>query len=480
MNKLLIFYGIIDKIAIIRASSLKGVEDLIQNIVKAQKAFFNTGKTKSYSFRMRALGSLRKAILSNEDLLYDALASDLNKSKFESYLCEIGIVLDEINFHRKRLRLWMMKQPVMPSLGQLPGSCYRSAEPYGVTLIMAPWNYPINLCMEPLIGAISAGNTAILKPSGYAPATSKAIQKIISEAFPSYYIAVVEGGREENTSLLKEEFDFIFFTGSPVVGKVVMEAASKHLTPITLELGGKSPVVVDNKANIKLAARRIAFGKVTNGGQTCVAPDYLLIHKSVRDKFVKEYKVELQRLFPNGDMSDMVTIISKHHYDRLKVLMADGRIILGGQYDDKRRFIMPTLIDKVDLDSPIMKEEIFGPILPMITYERLDECIDIIKGFSKPLALYIFSEDNRRINKILDSCSFGGGCVNDTIMHLANPRLPFGGVGASGMGSYHGRRSFETFSHYRSIFRQSTKIDIPLRYMPYTDGKFKIIKKVLG
>ncbi|MDD4112660.1 MAG: aldehyde dehydrogenase [Herbinix sp.] len=452
---------------------------LIQNIVKAQRKFYNTGETKSYSFRMKALGRLRNAILSNEDLLYDALASDLNKSKVESYLCEIGIVLDEINFHRKHLRRWMSKQLVMPSLGQLPGSCFRSPEPYGVTLIMAPWNYPINLCIEPLIGAISAGNTSVLKPSGYAPATSKALKKILSEAFPSSYIAVVEGGREENTSLLKEEFDYIFFTGSPAVGKVVMEAASKHLTPVTLELGGKSPVILDNTANIKLAARRIAFGKVTNGGQTCVAPDYLLIHKNSRDEFVKEYKAELLKFFPDGDMSDMVTIISEHHYDRLKKLMIEEHIIVGGQYDDKRRFITPTLIDRVDLDSPIMKEEIFGPILPMITYDSIDECIDIIKSFPKPLALYIFSEDKRTINKMLGSCSFGGGCINDTILHFANPRLPFGGVGASGMGSYHGKKSFGTFSHYRSVFRQSTKIDLPFRYMPYTDDKFKIIKKVL-
>lgn len=452
---------------------------LIQNIVKAQKKFYSTGKTKSYSFRMKALVRLRNAILNNEDLLYDALASDLNKSKFESYLCEIGIVLDEINFHRKRLHRWMNKQPVIPSLGQLPGSCFRSPEPHGVTLIMAPWNYPINLCIEPLIGAISAGNTAILKPSGYAPATSKALKEILSEAFPSHYIAVVEGGREENTSLLKEEFDYIFFTGSPAVGKVVMEAASKHLTPVTLELGGKSPVILDNTANIKLAARRIAFGKVTNGGQTCVAPDYLLIHKSVKEEFVKEYKAELLRFFPDGDMSDMVTIITEHHYDRLKKLMAEEHIIDGGQYDDERRFIMPTLIDQVGLDSPIMKEEIFGPILPIITYERIDKCINIIKSFPKPLALYIFSEDKWTINKMLSACSFGGGCINDTILHFANPRLPFGGVGASGMGSYHGKKSFETFSHYRSVFRQSTKIDLPFRYMPYTDGKFEFIKKVL-
>ena len=452
---------------------------MIHDMVKAQRKFYSTGNTKSYSFRMKALSRLRKAILNNEDILYDALASDLNKTKHEAYLCELGIVLDEIKFHMKHLRSWMRRRPVLPYFSQLPGSCFRSPEPYGVTLIMAPWNDPINLCFEPLIGAISAGNTAIIKPSGYAPATSKAIKKIIAEAFPPYYIDVVEGGREENTSLLKEEFDYIFFTGSPAVGKVVMEAASKHLTPVTLELGGKSPVIVDKTANIRLAARRIAFGKVTNGGQTCVAPDYLLIHKSIRDKFVEAYEAELMSFFPHGEMSDMVTIISKRHYDRLKALMTEGHIVLGGRYDDDRRFIMPTLIDQVDLDSPIMKEEIFGPILPMITYDKIDDFIDMINTLPKPLAFYIFSEDKRIINRLLNGCSFGGGCINDTIMHLVNPRLPFGGVGASGMGSYHGRMSFETFSHYRSIFRQSTKIDLPLRYMPYTEKKLKLIKKIL-
>ena len=458
---------------------LEGVRGVIRNIVSAQRKFYNTGRTKSYSFRLKALGRLKKAIQNNEGLIYDALAADLNKSKFEAYLCEIGLVMDEISFHMKNLHRWMRNQPVKPSIGQLPGTCFRSPEPYGVTLIMAPWNYPINLCLEPLIGAISGGNTAVLKPSAYASATSKAIAKIISEAFPASYIAVIEGGRKENTLLLDEEFDYILFTGSPAVGKIVMEAASKHLTPVTLELGGKSPAIVDPTANIKLAARRIAFGKVTNGGQTCVAPDYLLIHKSVKDSFVREYKKEILRFFPSGDMSEMVTIISESHYERLKGLMTSGRIILGGEYDDNRRFIMPTLIDQVSLDTPVMGEEIFGPILPMITYESLEECFDIIKSYPKPLALYMFSENKRTINRILKTCSFGGGCINDTIMHLANPRLPFGGVGASGMGAYHGKKSFETFSHYRSIFKQSSWIDLPLRYMPYKNKGLKIIKRVL-
>lgn len=452
---------------------------MIENIFNTQRKFYNRGKTKSYSFRMKALGRLKKTILDNQELLYQALALDLNKSKYEAYLCEIGIILDEISFHQRHLRRWMRRQAVRPSMGQLPGSCFRSPEPYGVTLIIAPWNYPVNLSLMPLIGAISAGNTAMLKPSEYAPATSKALVKIISEAFPPYYISVIEGGVKENSLLLKKDFDYIFFTGSPYVGKVVMEAAAKNLTPFTLELGGKSPVIVDNTANIKLAARRIAFGKVINGGQTCVAPDYLLIHESVRESFIREYRSALESFFPRKDMSQMVTIISDRHYKRLKGLLTDGHIILGGQYDDQRRFIMPTLIDQENLSSPLMKEEIFGPILPMMTYEKLEDCISIIEEFPKPLALYIFSESNRSIDLILNNCSFGGACINDTIMHLANPRLPFGGVGASGIGSYHGKRSFETFSHYRSIFRQSTRLDIPLRYMPYSDKNLKIIKKLL-
>ena len=452
---------------------------MIKKIVEEQKKFYQTGKTLDYKFRMRALNRLRNAIIRNEEALYEALALDLNKSKYEAYLCEIGIVLDEIRYHKNHLHHWMKKIPVIPSIGQLPGICYRLPEPYGVTLIMAPWNYPVNLCFAPLIGAISGGNTVILKPSEYAPATGKVIEKIISEAFPPYYITVITGGRKENALLLDEKFDYIFFTGSSNVGKIVMEAASRNLTPVTLELGGKSPVIVDETANIRLAARRIAFGKVTNAGQTCVAPDYLLVHSKVRDKFIVEYKKALRNFFHRNDMSRMVTIISDKHYNRLKGLLEDGRIILGGRYDDERRFIEPTLIDCISLSSSIMDEEIFGPIIPIITYDKINECIDIIRSYPKPLAHYIFSENKKTVNKILHTCSFGGGCVNDTLLHLVNPRLPFGGVGNSGMGSYHGKKSFKTFTHYKSIFRQSTIIDIPLRYMPYTDKKFQLIKKVL-
>lgn len=452
---------------------------MFKKIVEVQRAYYMSGATRSYEFRMDALNKLKKSILLNETLLYTAFKTDLNKSEYESYLCEIGIVLDELRFHQKHLRKWMKYRRARTSTGLLPGRCFIAPEPYGVTLIMAPWNYPLNLCFVPLIGAISSGNTAVIKPSAYAPATSSAIAKIISEAFSPEYITAVEGGRQQNTALLEERFDYIFFTGSTQVGRVVMETAAKHLTPVTLELGGKSPVIVDETANIKLAAKRIAFGKVLNAGQTCVAPDYLLIHESVKDSFVKEFEAALNDFFPDADMSHMVTIISEKHYLRLKALFSGENILLGGKYDDSRRFIEPTLIDGVTLQSPIMREEIFGPMLPIISYNNLEECIEFIRNLEKPLALYLFTESKRTREKILSRCSFGGGCINDVILHMASPNLPFGGVGASGMGSYHGKKSFDTFTHYRSIFKQHSKIDNLLRYLPYSKSKLKIVKNIL-
>lgn len=452
---------------------------MFKKIVEAQRAYYISGATRSYEFRLDALNKLKKSILNNETLLYAALKTDLNKSEYESYLCEIGIVLDELRFHQKHLRKWMKYRRARTSTALLPGRCFVAPEPYGVTLIMAPWNYPFNLCFVPLIGAISSGNTAVIKPSAYAPATSAVIAKIISEAFSPEYITAVEGGREQNTALLEERFDYIFFTGSTKVGRAVMESAAKHLTPVTLELGGKSPVIVDETVNIKLAAKRIAFGKVLNAGQTCVAPDYLLIYESVKDSFVQEFAGALKDFFPDGDLSQMVTIISEKHYLRLKELFAGENILLGGRYDDSRRFIEPTLIDGVTLKSPIMCEEVFGPVLPIISYSNLEDCIDYIRNFEKPLALYLFTESKQTRKKILSRCSFGGGCINDVILHMASPNLPFGGVGASGMGSYHGKKSFDTFTHYRSIFKQHSKIDNLLRYLPYSKNKLKIVKNIL-
>jgi aldehyde dehydrogenase (NAD+) len=452
---------------------------MISEMVQSQREYFLTGATRGYEFRAEALRKLKEAIIKNEKELSDALKSDLNRSICEAYSTEIGIVLDEISFHQKHLKKWMRRKSVKTAIGQLPGRCFIAPEPYGVALIMAPWNYPINLCFEPLIGAISGGNCAVVKPSAYAPATSAAIEKLISETFPKEYIAVIEGGRQQNALLLEEKFDYIFFTGSVEVGKVVMASASKHLTPVTLELGGKSPVIVDETANIRLAAKRIAFGKVTNAGQTCVEPDYLFIHESMKNAFVEEFKNALRGFFPDGDMSNMCTIVSEKHYARVKGLMEGEHIILGGGTDDSRRFIEPTLLDGITFESPIMQEEIFGPLLPVMTYKSLDECIKYIQSRPKPLALYLFTESKANRERILSTCSFGGGCINDAMIHIATSYMPFGGVGASGMGGYHGKKSFDTFTHYRSIFSQSTKMDVGVRYMPYSEKRLSLLKKML-
>ncbi len=452
---------------------------MISDLVKRQRTFYRTGATRSYAFRMEALSKLRQGILKHEANLNRGLKTDLNKSATESYLCEIGIVLDEIRFHQKHLRKWMKERRVRSALGQLPGLCFQSSEPYGVALIISPWNYPIHLCLVPLIGAISGGNTVVIKPSAYAPVTSAAIAALIADTFPPEYITVVEGGREQNGALLQEKVDYIFFTGSVAVGKAVMEAAAQQLIPVTLELGGKSPVIVDESANIPLAAKRIAFGKTINAGQTCVEPDYLFVHEAVKEQFVACYRTALAEFFPAGDTSEMVTIISQKHYKRLKRLLVDGHTLIGGGYDDARRYIEPTLIEDVHFDDPIMQKEIFGPILPLFSYRSLEECTEYITAQDKPLALYLFSEKKANIRTILDTCSFGGGCVNDTMLHLINPRLPFGGVGASGMGGYHGEESFSTFTHQRSIFKQSSRMDIPLRYLPFTEGKLALLRNIM-
>ena len=452
---------------------------MISELVAKQRAYYASGVTRTKDFRQRALETLEQGLATHQEALYQALQADLNKTPCESHLCELGMVRSELRFHKSHLRRWMKPKRVLPAVGQLPGRCDIMPEPYGVTLIMAPWNYPVNLCLTPLIGAISAGNTAILKPSADAPATSRAIAGLISACFPPEYIAVVEGGREAEEALLAERFDYLFFTGSVSAGKAVMAAAAQHLTPVTLELGGKSPVIVDESANLPLAAKRVAFGKVLNAGQTCVEPDYLFVHRSVEQEFVRCYQQALEGFFPQGDTSEMVTIVNQRHYERLKGLMGQGRIVLGGQWEDHRRWIAPTIIDQLTFDAPIMQEEIFGPILPLFPYDDLEECIQFITTQEKPLALYLFTQRRAVINEVLSRCSFGGGCVNDTILHLASQRQPFGGVGSSGMGSYHGKASFDTFTHQRSVFRQSGKIDVPLRYPPYQEKKFRLLRKIL-
>ena len=451
----------------------------IHEIVESEKHFFRTGVTRGVDFRIDMLKKFRKAIIENDELISAALKADLNKQPFESYMCETGLLLEEINFHIKRLKKWSKTRRVKSGIGQLPGKSYVCPEPYGVVLIMAPWNYPVQLCLMPLVGAISAGNCAVVKPSAYAPESSRVISKLIESAFPTGFVTAVEGGREANKALLDEPFDYIFFTGSVAVGKTVMEAAAKRLTPVTLELGGKSPIIVDETANLPLAARRIAFGKVLNAGQTCVAPDYLMIEKSVEAPFIEEYKKALASFFPDGDMSGMVRIINDKHFERVcNILDNSGSIVIGGARDAETRFIEPAVLTDVPIDSPAMQQEIFGPVLPVLPYEKLDDCIDFIRSRPKPLALYIFSENKMNQEKVLNSCSFGGGCINDTVIHLASSHMSFGGVGESGMGSYHGKKSFDTFTHYRSVLKQG-KLDVKLRYFPYKSGKEKIIRMIL-
>ena len=451
----------------------------IHEIVESEKHFFRTGVTRGVDFRIDMLKKFRKAIIENDELISAALKADLNKQPFESYMCETGLLLEEINFHIKRLKKWSKTRRVKSGIGQLPGKSYICPEPYGVVLIMAPWNYPVQLCLMPLVGAISAGNCAVVKPSAYAPESSRVISKLIESAFPTGFVTAVEGGREANKALLDEPFDYIFFTGSVAVGKTVMEAAAKRLTPVTLELGGKSPIIVDETANLPLAARRIAFGKVLNAGQTCVAPDYLMIEKSVEALFIEEYKKALASFFPDGDMSGMVRIINDKHFERVcNILDNSGSVAIGGARDAETRFIEPAVLTGVPIDSPAMQQEIFGPVLPVLPYEKLDDCIDFIRSRPKPLALYIFSENKMNQEKVLNSCSFGGGCINDTVIHLASSHMSFGGVGESGMGSYHGKKSFDTFTHYRSVLKQG-KLDVKLRYFPYKSGKEKITRMIL-
>ncbi len=451
----------------------------IHEIVESEKHFFRTGVTRGVDFRIDMLKKFRKAIIENDELISAALKADLNKQPFESYMCETGLLLEEINFHIKRLKKWSKTRRVKSGIGQLPGKSYVCPEPYGVVLIMAPWNYPVQLCLMPLVGAISAGNCAVVKPSAYAPESSRVISKLIESAFPTGFVTAVEGGRDANKALLDEPFDYIFFTGSVAVGKTVMEAAAKRLTPVTLELGGKSPIIVDETANLPLAARRIAFGKVLNAGQTCVAPDYLMIEKSVEAPFIEEYKKALANFFPEGDMSGMVRIINDKHFERVcNILDNSGNVVIGGARDAETRFIEPAVLTGVPIDSPAMQQEIFGPVLPVLPYEKLDDCIDFIRSRPKPLALYIFSENKMNQEKVLNSCSFGGGCINDTVIHLASSHMSFGGVGESGMGSYHGKKSFDTFTHYRSVLKQG-KLDVKLRYFPYKSGKEKITRMIL-
>jgi len=451
-------------------------------ILEKQKNYFNSGATRNLDFRIEKLRTLKKCIVNNEKVILEALWADLHKSEFEAYATEIGIILDEINFAIKHLKSWSKTKKVRTPLTNFLSSSYIYSEPYGVSLIISPWNYPFQLLISPLIGSIAAGNCAMLKPSEYAPCTTKVIMKVIEESFSEEFVCVVEpyGGKESSEALLKEEFDYIFFTGSVPVGKIVMEAASKHLTPLTLELGGKSPCIVDRDADVALAAKRIAWGKFLNAGQTCVAPDYILVHQSVKEELLTEMIRCIKEFFGENPAksNDFPRIINERQFDRLLGLLDRGSIVTGGEYSKVDKYISPTIIDNINFNDPIMQDEIFGPILPIIEFEDLEEVIKIVNSRAKPLALYFFSTNKKNQERIIEMIPYGGGCINDTIMHVASPYLPFGGVGASGMNAYHGKGSYDVFSHKKSVTRKSNLVDVKIRYAPYND-KIKLLKKLM-
>ncbi|HDC8405018.1 TPA: aldehyde dehydrogenase [Staphylococcus aureus] len=453
--------------------------NIIEQKFYDSKAFFNTQQTKDISFRKEQLKKLSKAIKSNESDILEALYTDLGKNKVEAYATEIGITLKSIKNARKELKNWTKTKNVDTPLYLFPTKSYIKKEPYGTVLIIAPFNYPFQLVFEPLIGAIAAGNTAIIKPSELTPNVARVIKRLINETFDANYIEVIEGGIEETQTLIHLPFDYVFFTGSENVGKIVYQAASENLVPVTLEMGGKSPVIVDETANIKVASERICFGKFTNAGQTCVAPDYILVHESVKDDLITALSKTLREFYGQNiqQSPDYGRIVNLKHYHRLTSLLnsAQMNIVFGGHSDEDERYIEPTLLDHVTSDSAIMQEEIFGPILPILTYQSLDEAIAFIHQRPKPLSLYLFSEDENATQRVINELSFGGGAINDTLMHLANPKLPFGGVGASGMGRYHGKYSFDTFTHEKSYIFKSTRLESGVHLPPYK-GKFKYIK----
>ncbi|MDF2510595.1 MAG: hypothetical protein K0S04_461 [Herbinix sp.] len=452
----------------------------VEELCKRQRSFFESGLTRNLEFRKECLRKLKKTIISHEAEIMKALKEDLNKSSFETYATEIGMVLEEINFMLKNMKRLLTVKQVRTPITQFPASSRIYQEPYGTVLIMSPWNYPFQLAMVPLVGAIACGNCAIVKPSNYSPATSSIIDKILSKIFKDAHVAVIQGGREVNQSLLDYKFDLIFFTGSVEVGKIVMEKAAKHLTPVVLELGGKSPCIVDKTADIKMAAKRIAWGKCLNSGQTCVAPDYLLVHKEIKKELSREIMKNVGKMyteFPENN-PEFPKIINRKHFERLNSLIETGKVIYGGRGNEVTNQIAFTLMDEVSWEDEIMKEEIFGPILPIIEYENLGEIIQRINHRPKPLALYLFTRSKEVERKILGGVSFGGGCVNDTIVHLATSYMAFGGVGESGMGAYHGKESIRTFSHSKGVLKKSNRIDIPIRYAPYKD-KIELLRKIM-
>ncbi|MDE6666839.1 MAG: aldehyde dehydrogenase [Clostridia bacterium] len=453
----------------------------ISEIVARQREYFESGKTLNVKERKRSLVALYNAIKANLPALHEGLKKDLGKSDTESYMCETGFALSELSYMIKHINKFAKPQKVKTPLAQAISKSYRLPSPYGTVLIMNPWNYPVLLSIDPLVAAVAAGNTVVLKLSEYSPNTNEAIKKVISSVFPPEHVAVLFGGLQVNTELMQTGFDYIFFTGSKMVGKLVYQSAAQRLTPVTLELGGKSPCIVDESANIRLAAKRIVFGKFLNLGQTCVAPDYIFCAEKIHDELVAEIKKQIKTQFGENPLENPAygKIINEKHYVRICGLIDENKVVYGGKKDQERLKIEPTVLDGVTYDDAVMQEEIFGPVLPVLTYREEGEVIKYIKENDAPLALYIFSSDKQRIKKFTTGIGFGGGCVNDVIIHLATPYMPFGGFGASGIGGYHGKASFDTFTHYKSIVNKSTAIDLPMRYQPYKKSNEKLIKKFL-
>lgn len=451
----------------------------IPNILQQQKAYFKTQQTKDVSLRISVLKKLKQEIVNREQDIYNALKRDFNKSAFETFMSEYGLVISELDLVIKNLKSWAKPKRVKPSMLTFPATDYIYKEPYGNVLVIAPWNYPFLLAIEPLIIAIAAGNTVIVKPSELTAHTSQLVTDIIEAVFNKEYATSIQGGIPVATELLEQYWDYIFFTGSVPVGKIVAKAAAKHLTPVTLELGGKSPCIVDETIDLKLASKRIVWGKFFNGGQTCISPDYILVHSSIKNELIEALKIEIINSYGINpkDSEDFPRIINERNADRLKEMLEEVDIIYGGEYNIEKRYIAPTLVDNPSLDSKMMQDEIFGPILPILTYNNEEDISRVISNYDKPLSLYVFSKNKKFIDKIISRYSFGGGAVNDPLIHFGNHRLPFGGVGTSGIGAYHGKHGFDTFSHHKSISKRGTWFDPPIRYAPY-NSKLGLLKKM--
>lgn len=450
----------------------------IQSILEKQKQYYKSGATIPVEFRIRQLKTLYRTVRKYQTEINEALRADLGKSFFEGFMCESGLVLSEISYMIRHTKRFARRKTVYTPMTNFASHSYRQPVPYGNTLIMSPWNYPFLLTMDPLADAIAAGNTAIVKPSAYAPATSKIIEKIIAESFAPEYVTAISGGRAENQALLEQKFDLVFFTGSQAVGKEVLRHTAKHLTPAILELGGKSPCIVEKSANIPLAAKRIVFGKYLNCGQTCVAPDYILCERSVKEQFIREVKKQIRLQFGDNPLENKGygKIINQKHFERLWGLIDKDKVVFGGDVNEQTYQIAPTVMDNVTEEDAVMDEEIFGPIMPILTFDGFDAMIEKLKDKDKPLALYLFSADKKHIRRVTTELSYGGGCINDVVVHLATSEMGFGGVGESGMGGYHGKAGFDAFSHYKSVMDKKTWIDLPMRYQPY---KNKVYEKLL-